>query len=205
MTRGDISPLGVVLCVGGRGQRGVRRRGRGVTTPGVRVGVGDHGVSVLCVPGIDLTPTALCGSSLSSCLCVVSVIMRCQCPGGDHCWWHSRLSSGVQRLTETTRRLGAGRAELRAQWPGPDYHLYTESNHGLFPHFHWDTDALFMCLKTVYWAVGEVIHCWCCSDLRPRGRVGQPLGKHLSQALVRPESEDGTITVTGWLAEWSLF
>ena len=42
LTCDDNSPLALVLCVGGRGQGGVWRRGRGVTAPGVRVGVGDH-------------------------------------------------------------------------------------------------------------------------------------------------------------------
>ena len=42
VTCDDHSPLAVVLCVGGRGQGGVWRRGRGVAAPGVRVGVGDH-------------------------------------------------------------------------------------------------------------------------------------------------------------------
>ena len=124
----DSSPLGVVLCVGGRGQRGVRRRGRRVTTPGVRVGVGDH--PVLCDPGIDATLVPSLPSITAHCHCLLSV-MWCQYPGGDHWpvlvtlealvwspetdWDHSETWSGPGRAVDPV----AGTRISSSYRPGP--------------------------------------------------------------------------------------
>ena len=62
----------MVLCGGGGGKRGVGGGGGGVTTPGVRVGVGDH--PVLCDPGIDATLVPSLPSITPHCHCLLSVM-----------------------------------------------------------------------------------------------------------------------------------
>ena len=90
-----------MLCVGGRGQGGVWRGRRGVAAPRVRVGVGDHGVSVLCVLWAHSPMSRLLGlMSLMSGM----TLMSAQCVARCHC-----LESRV--------RLRPSEPE---HWPGPD-------------------------------------------------------------------------------------